>query len=560
MSDIGIIGSGPSGMAAAYQLIQKGFSVEVLDVGRVPEPWSVQLAERIAKRLKQGFPPSQDDLLLLRSGNNHEKQTLWKSFTTLFRSNIASEKVQKKILGSPFVFKNVEQLMPMDGADIPLSLARGGLSNLWGAACYGLTKQDMGEWPIDSSELDPFYEQSGQALNLWQYADNLGSVYPLFGKIKQNTDIKRNPNSPFNFLTDQWEKRKEQLSKLGIYAGKSRLAVQSPDFNNNKTGGCLQCGLCFYGCPCRAIFTSSSLITTLEKTGNFNYQPEFLASKFTETDSGVAVHGLNPSTQDYRGREYKTLLLAGGPISTFKLVADSMDQYQESIPLIDNDLYIVPFLVRKMDNNLKPKGKSQFSLSEAVFYLQPGIIGSKGVHIQFYTFNDYFLGSLFDLLEKLPKFVQRQVQAFSNRLVIGFVYFHSDESRQATISCSQESSTKSTIHIQVDENPHSRELMKKTLDYLKKHSKLTSLLPIAPVAKETPFGFSGHVGGSLAMKQQPKTMQTDPSGRIHGYGSVYCVDSSTFPTMSAQNPTFTIMSNAMRIASEIRPGSIKKQT
>ncbi len=552
MPDIGIIGSGPSGMAAAYQLIQKGFSVEVLDVGRVPEPWSVQLADRITKRLKQGLAPSKNDISLLRGGKNHENQTLWKSFTTLVQSNIAAEKVQKKILGSPFVFKNVQQFLPTAGADIPLSLACGGLSNLWGAACYGLTDKDIDEWPIDSNELDHFYEQSAQILNLWQYADNLSGVYPLFGKIQPNSDIERNPNSPFNFLTDQWERRKELLSHMGIYAGKSRLAVQSPDSKNKETGGCLRCGLCFYGCPCRAIFSSSSLITQLDEGVTFNYQPDFFATRFTESDSSVVVHGINPSTQDHRQRKYKTLLLAGGPISTFKLVSDSLCHYQDSIPLIDNDLYIVPFLVRKTDNKLRQRGKSQFSLSEAVFHLRPGIIGSKGVHIQFYPFNDYFLGSLVDLLEKLPKFMRQQIQAFSNRLVIGFIYFHSDESRQATITCSQESTAKSSIHIQVDDAPPSRHLLKKTLDYLKKHSKLTSLLPIRSVVKETPFGFSGHVGGSLAMKQHPKTLQTDPAGRIHGYSSVYCVDSSIFPTMSAQNPTFTIMSNGMRIASTIR--------
>jgi choline dehydrogenase-like flavoprotein len=69
--------------------------------------------------------------------------------------------------------------------------------------------------------------------------------------------------------------------------------------------------------------------------------------------------------------------------------------------------------------------------------------------------------------------------------------------------------------------------------------------------KSTPFGFGGHLSGALPMRASPGPLETDPSGRLAGTRRVFVVDSAVFPTLPAQNLTFTVMANARRIAGGI---------
>ena len=54
------------------------------------------------------------------------------------------------------------------------------------------------------------------------------------------------------------------------------------------------------------------------------------------------------------------------------------------------------------------------------------------------------------------------------------------------------------------------------------------------------------------MKYKPKKFQCDKWGKLHGYNNVYIVDGSNLTNLPAKNLTYTIMANAMRIASNLR--------
>jgi choline dehydrogenase-like flavoprotein len=50
------------------------------------------------------------------------------------------------------------------------------------------------------------------------------------------------------------------------------------------------------------------------------------------------------------------------------------------------------------------------------------------------------------------------------------------------------------------------------------------------------------------MRAEPGPLETDPGGRLSGTTRVFVADSATFPTLPAQNLTFTAMANARRVA------------
>src|SRR5206468_11450405 len=65
---------------------------------------------------------------------------------------------RKTSFGSDYAQRTTE-LMRIEprGADVLHSLARGGLSNLWGANVVPFSDEDLRGWPLDRAELAPGY-------------------------------------------------------------------------------------------------------------------------------------------------------------------------------------------------------------------------------------------------------------------------------------------------------------------------------------------------------------------------------------------------------------------
>ena len=64
-----------------------------------------------------------------------------------------------------------------------------------------------------------------------------------------------------------------------------------------------------------------------------------------------------------------------------------------------------------------------------------------------------------------------------------------------------------------------------------------------------PMGSSVHYAGTLPMSEEPKPLTVSPECRSHDFENLYLVDGSTFPFLPAKNITFTLMANAIRVAS-----------
>lgn len=61
-----------------------------------------------------------------------------------------------------------------------------------------------------------------------------------------------------------------------------------------------------------------------------------------------------------------------------------------------------------------------------------------------------------------------------------------------------------------------------------------------------------HIMGTTVMGEDPKQSVVDPECRAHGLPNLYILGSSVFPTASAVNPTLTIVAIALRAAESIR--------
>jgi choline dehydrogenase-like flavoprotein len=64
-----------------------------------------------------------------------------------------------------------------------------------------------------------------------------------------------------------------------------------------------------------------------------------------------------------------------------------------------------------------------------------------------------------------------------------------------------------------------------------------------------PMGASVHYAGTFPMSREVRPWTTDPDCRSRDFANLWIADGSSFPFLPAKNLTFTLMANAVRVAS-----------
>ena len=83
------------------------------------------------------------------------------------------------------------------------------------------------------------------------------------------------------------------LTGLGFEYGYSRLAVGR--LPQNGDAGCVDCGLCLYGCPYSLIYSSAHSLPELESFPGFRYVPGHYVERVEEKQGLVTIHGRAPT-------------------------------------------------------------------------------------------------------------------------------------------------------------------------------------------------------------------------------------------------------------------------
>jgi len=526
---VAVVGSGPAGVAAASVLAEQGHAVEVLDVGHQPDAAAQSLAGEVRAAIGRGERPGRALYHALHHGPGGAARSPLAGLGTLL-GRVEATRSQKRILGSTFVWDGADEAIPVDNEVVTRSLAKGGLSNAWGAACYPWRPDDFAGWPIEAAELAPHYARAATLLGLEQSKDALERAYPLLGPSA--SDAPRNPGSPLERLLARWRERDAELAAAGLTPGRARLAV--------RRDACARCGLCFYGCAFGAIWHAGQPLDGLA----LRYRPGCFVQGFREDSGGVRVHGREGEAAfDER---YDALLLAAGVLSSLRIAADSQGLHERPVPLLDNELYLLPVLAP----GARPAWgfRSAFTLGEAVLAIEAGVVSTRPLHVQLYSFHEFFLAELGDLLRALPGGLQDLAWSVLNSFALAFVYLPGEDSTRATARVVAPASGPGRVRIAASPNPESRAILSRLLAHLRRLRRPLGFWPVPGLVKSTPFGFHGHLAGTLPMRASPGPLETDASGRLSGTARVFVVDPAAFPTLPAQNLTFTAMANAMRIA------------
>ena len=508
-----VLGSGPSGVAAAAALIARGREVVMLDAGRTIEPGPAALRARMGSREPHEW--TDEDRAAIRAAPPSKESGGIHPF------------------GSDFLF-SVPDCEPFwtDRSDVHAlrpSFAKGGLSNGWGSAVLPYRDEDIDAWPIRAADLSPHYDAVAPMLQISGRRDDLAAIFPAYAPP---VDSPLPSSTQATRLLTRLSMRREALRSLGLHFGTASKAVAD---------GCRQCAMCLHGCPYRLIFSADQAVDALAATGGLVYRPGVYARQFEEDRTGVAVHADGEVVRGDR------LFVGCGVLPTALLAARSLGLGGQWLSILDSAHFFLPMLHGWSAGD--PAAEPRHSLVQLYWELLDARLDPHLVHAQLYTYNDGFAQ---DIGRRFGPFVHAAkplIELLSRRLIVAQTFLHSDSSPSIGIRIDGPVGQE-RLAFRAQPNDRTAAVQGRVTERLAKAARLAGMIALTPLARLNPLGSSFHCGGTFPMRENPKHGETDVLGRPAGFRRVHLIDASVFPTIPASTITFSVMANAHRIASQ----------
>jgi choline dehydrogenase-like flavoprotein len=528
-----VIGSGPAGIACAAALLDQGVEVTLIDAGVSLEPEMSRKLEPLRSQL-----PAQ-----------------WDSATLAEIRNRTSAQVSgvplKYIFGSDYPYQGISTFTPVrcERVECSPSLARGGLSNVWGAAMLPYRDSDIRDWPIRSRDLAPHYEAILRMIPYSAHRDGLEELYPLYSSSVRAV---RSSKQALDWKCDL-EKNQEVLRSQGFRFGSSRLAVEAGDPRAAEKSGCLYCGMCMYGCPHDRIYSAAHTLEkwVREKRPGFHYQSNVVVERLRENGSAVRILGRDRLTRKNVQIDSERVFLACGALGSTRILLESLEAYDREVTLQDSQYFIFPMLRYRATKGVE--SENLHTLSQLFLEILDEEISQKTLHIQLYSYTDLYTRALKSLLGVTHPLFAPFLSMFMSRLWVAQGYLHSELSPSIRLRLSRGTEdSPGALTLMGGENPKAKAAVKAIVRKLAKNHRRLGAMPVVPMVKPGLPGKGNHFGGSFPMREHPKEFETDRWGRIAGFSRVHVADSTTFPSIPATTITLTTMANAHRIGSAIR--------
>lgn len=521
MKTLIVIGSGPAGVSVSKALLERGFRVTMVDVGRTMEEG---LSNEIA-RLRSKTSLSQEDRERLSGGV----------------AAGASGVEEKKLFGSSYA-NRLSDKFPVEQCNswFYMSFAKGGLSNLWGRLLMPLCKQDMQDWPLPENALDAYYPRVLEYVPLAGRKDRLERLLPL-----------HTPNpGPHEFsgqaekLDRHMQRHAVELEDLGFYFGQSRLAACF-DGSWERSDKCRRCGLCLYGCIYENLYSAAWTVDDLRRDGNFTYLGGYAVDFIEKSQAGLVVHAAKDDDGTHAAFPADKVFLAAGAVASTRIVLKSKKLYNAPVDFKYSDFYLLPaFTLFSKKNTVN---EALDTCCQYFLQLEDAAVDSRIVNLQIYTYTDYYYKAFKKLFGPLFPLFDRPIRWLLDRFIVVFVYLHSDNSAHLELSLKDND----VLEMVGVRNPESRKILGRLKRKLWKSAGKTGFIPFPLYGGDQKIGHSVHFGASLPMSDAAQGLNTDIFGGVDGLDGLHVVDAAVFPAIPATSPTFVIMANAYRIGTEV---------
>lgn len=519
-----VVGSGPAGVAAALALLDRGEQVTMIDFGRTIEPEAAALAAPIAGRPYEAWPAEARERLARIEGPTIGGFPMKTNF------------------GSDFGWRPAPEFMPMrvKHADLLVSFARGGLSNLWGSNVFTFGAEDVHGWPFGLDALTPGYRAVLKHVPLSAgRGDDLEAELPLHTDALQPRLLSEQAQAVLASLT----RHRDALHADGVTFGPSRLGIRTAAESGQP--GCERCGLCLHGCPLDLIYCSSHTLATLAKHPDFRYEGGLYASTFREDEHGVTIEARRTGDRSVVRFEGTRAFLGCGCYSTARLVLESLGRFDLELAMLESQYFLIPMLSWR--DYPRVTSERLQTLSQLALRLRDANVSPRDVELLLYTYSPIYR----TVVAASPaRFVPGAQRLLLGRLMALQGYLHSDVSPRLALTLRRGGDGASVLDVEGRPSAEAKATVGRVLARVRAMGPALQASPIPFMTKIAPPGKSFHGGGTFPMEREPGALASDPLGRPMGLKRVHVVDASVFPTIPATNLTLTVMANAWRIAHE----------
>jgi choline dehydrogenase-like flavoprotein len=502
MSDL-VIGSGPSGVAAAMALLDRGRHVVMIDGGGAFEPSDPQLKRRLAET-----SPDQWSL---------SDRAKWSA------PQFATPPGQTRRFGSDAAMESPDNTFAeRNGVALRSSRVQGGLSNLWGSAVLPYRQSDLGGWPITDADLAPHYRAVASFLPI-AGTDAFDALFPAFPMAGCAAIA---PSSQAARILGRLARTGKAQRADGAWIGPARQAVANH---------CQQCGLCLHGCPFDLIWSARHTLGILRQRPGFSYRPGPAVTTVTEETDHVSVM-LADGSQLTASRVF----LGAGVLETARILLAS--GIAPSLTLLDSQQALLPFL-HNWSPAQRPDQTPFTTLPQIFVEIDRPDVSPNLVHAQLYSWNDHFPRDLVANYARLPGMAPI-LRALARRLIVAQIFLHSDHSSTIGLRLASDGRL-----IAQPTAKYSDSTMDSAVRAVSRALGPAGLHALRFATRMGAPGSSFHTGGSVPMARERKSGQSDVLGRPFGQNRLHLIDASVFPSVPATTITLNVMANAHRIAS-----------
>lgn len=531
--EITVVGSGPSGVHFALTLLRKGYRVTMLDVGYRRPP--VVNPEDSFVALKKNLA----DPVAFFLGEDFQ--------------GVVLPTLEKEYYGIPpnksYIFQAPPGFAYRARGFAPIfSFAAGGIAETWTGGSYPFNDAELEDFPFGWKELGPCYEEVARRIGIIGAKDDLERFHPYHDGLLPPMELDLHSAR----LMAEYEKHRSSLnSRLRTYLGRTRISVLSLDYNGRKK--CNRLGRCLWGCPSDSFYTPSITLRECMAYPEFRYVSGVRVSHFRYNLAHRVTHVVVRPVDGGAEQEIPadTLVLAAGALCSSKIYLDSVYRDTGEVlqlrGLMDNRQILMPFVnLRLIGVNYNPESYQYHQLGLGV----EGPSAKEFVHGQITTLKT---GLVHPIIANLPSdmgLAQFLVRNLHCALGIVNVNLHDTRRESNYVTLEAEKGTAETrlvIHYKPSETEvhHLRWAINRVRLAL---LRLGCLVP-PRMLHVRPMGASVHYAGTLPMSSSPGSHTTDAYGRSHVFENLFLADGATFPFLPAKNITFSLMANAVRIAS-----------
>ena len=513
-----VVGSGPAAMAATMALVKRGLKVTILDGGKRLEPDRQAVLERLGAQTPESW--SAADLDRLRGDDQSSRHGAIHS---------------KRTYGSEYPYEDVAEPLMTDRDHSPFhySMARGGLSNVWGASILPSHPRDMDGWPIGATDLAPHYEAVLKFMPSTGVRDDLEELLPTY--VQAEAPLA--PSRQIAELLADLRKRRAGLRKAGINFGRSRVAA--------KAEGCVFCGLCLYGCPYSLIYSSAQTLAQLIEKGLVDYRPGHVVERLEPKGTGVIVHARTTDGSEVKF-EAERAFIGAGVLPSAWLGLNSLGIFDEPVTMLDSQYFIFPFF--RFFRTPGVDGEPLHSMVQAFLEIDDPRVSRHLVHVEVFSYSDFLKRALMATGLRLVLWNRWMQAQMFDRLLVLQCFLHSDDSSRLTLTLRKDAQGRPKLDaVPAVERAARWRSIKAGLKLAANGLKLGGV-PVVPAMQFAEPGRSYHSGGTFPMRRTPGRLETDTLGQLPSLPRVHFVDATVFPSIPATTITLTVMANAHRIA------------